>query len=49
LSCPFAANVDIAVVRVSNKAKNGYGLRGKLPARPVLAPHIRYLFIDSHV
>ena len=28
---------------------DGYGLRGKLPARPALAPHIRFLFIDSHV
>jgi hypothetical protein len=28
---------------------DGYGLRGKLPARPVLAPYIRFLSIDSHV
>src|SRR6266436_5628208 len=28
---------------------DGYGLRGKLPARPALAPYIRYLSIDSHV
>src|SRR5207245_6220155 len=28
---------------------DGYGLRGKLPARPALAPCIRFLFIDSHV
>ncbi len=26
-----------------------YGLRGKLPTRPVRAPSIRFLFIDSHV
>jgi len=25
------------------------GLRGTLPARPMLAPYIRFLFIDSHV
>src|SRR5215472_15840889 len=28
---------------------DGYGLRGKLPARPALAPCIRFLSIDSHV
>ena len=28
---------------------DGYGLRGKLPARPALAPNIRFLFIDSHI
>ena len=28
---------------------DGYGLRSKLPARPALAPNIRFLFIDSHV
>jgi hypothetical protein len=28
---------------------DGYGLRGNLPARPTLAPYIRFLFIDSHV
>src|SRR5207247_5510388 len=28
---------------------DGYGLRGKLLARPALAPCIRFLFIDSHV
>src|SRR6266536_2483085 len=28
---------------------DGYGLRGKLPARPALTPCIRFLFIDSHV
>src|ERR1700677_2235580 len=27
---------------------DGYGLRGKLPARPALAPYIRFLSIDSH-
>jgi hypothetical protein len=26
-----------------------YGLRGKLPTRPVRAPSIRFLSIDSHV
>ena len=26
-----------------------YGLRGKLPTRPVRAPSIQFLFIDSHV
>src|SRR5271166_3198155 len=28
---------------------DGYGLRSKLPARPALAPCIRFLSIDSHV
>src|ERR1019366_2025931 len=28
---------------------DGYRLRGKLPSRPVLAPNIRFLFIDSHI
>src|ERR1035441_4015654 len=28
---------------------DGYGLRGKLPARPALTPYIRFLSIDSHV
>ncbi len=28
---------------------DGYGLRGKSPARPALAPSIRFLSIDSHV
>src|ERR1017187_797309 len=28
---------------------DGYGLRGKLPARPALAPCIRFLSIDSHI
>ena len=27
---------------------DGYGLRGKLPARPTLTPCIRFLSIDSH-
>ena len=30
------------------RAFDGYGLRGKLPARPTLAPCIRFLSIDSH-
>src|ERR1700726_3194333 len=28
---------------------DGYGLRGKSPARPALAPCIRFLSIDSHI
>src|ERR1700687_1232866 len=28
---------------------DGYGLRGKWPARPTLAPCTRFLSIDSHV
>src|ERR1019366_5773268 len=28
---------------------DGYGLRGKLPARPALTPCIRFLSIDSHI
>src|SRR4249920_2023740 len=31
------------------RAFDGYGLRSTLPARPALAPNIRFLFIDSHV
>src|SRR5438552_2006751 len=31
------------------RALDGYGLRGKLPDRPALAPCIRFLSIDSHV
>src|SRR6516162_8980459 len=27
---------------------DGYGLRDQLPARPTLAPRIRFLFIGSH-
>jgi len=28
---------------------DGYGLRSKLPARPMLTPYIRFLSINSHV
>src|SRR5439155_15681120 len=28
---------------------DGYGLRDKSPARPTLAPRIRFLFIGSHL
>ena len=28
---------------------DGYGLRGKLPARPTLTPCIRFLSIDSRI
>ena len=28
---------------------DGYGLRSKLPARPTLAPYIRFLSIDSRL
>src|SRR5262249_15347506 len=28
---------------------DGYGLRDQLPARPTLAPRIRFLFIGSHL
>src|ERR1700720_2359709 len=28
---------------------DGYGLRGKLPARPALAPCILFLAIESHI
>src|ERR1035441_10324496 len=28
---------------------DGYGLRGKLPARPALAPNIRFLSIDLQI
>src|ERR1700686_668400 len=30
-------------------ALDGYGLRDTLPARPALAPRIRFLFIGSHL
>src|SRR6202521_4074047 len=30
------------------RALDGYGLRDTLPARPALAPRIRFLFIGSH-
>src|SRR5216684_2672098 len=30
-------------------ALDGYGLRDSLPARPALAPRIRFLFIGSHL
>ena len=31
------------------RALDGYGLRDSLPARPALAPRIRFLFIGSHL
>src|SRR5438270_6975931 len=31
------------------RAVDGYGLRDTLPARPALAPRIRFLFIGSHL
>src|SRR5258708_21871414 len=31
------------------RALDGYGLRDTLPARPALAPRIRFLFIGSHL
>src|SRR5438105_6557228 len=31
------------------RALDGYGLRDQLPARPALAPPIRFLFIGSHL
>src|SRR5260370_18295972 len=31
------------------RALDGYGLRDPLPARPALAPRIRFLFIGSHL
>src|SRR5260370_22567743 len=31
------------------RALDGYGLRDPLPARPTLAPRIRFLFIGSHL
>jgi len=38
-----------AVAESTLRTFDGYGLRGKLPARPVLAPCIRCLSIDSHI
>ncbi len=31
------------------RALDGYGLRGKLPARPALVPNTRFLSIGSHI
>ena len=38
-----------AVAESTLRTLDGYGLRGKLPARPALTPYIRFLSIDSHV
>ena len=38
-----------AVAESTLRTLDGYGLRGKLPARPALAPCIRCLSIDSHI
>src|SRR6266516_5884085 len=37
------------VARSTLRILDGYGLRGKWPARPTLAPCTRFLSIDSHV
>src|SRR5260370_29271945 len=44
-SVTFRAQVAGSTLRILD----GYGLRGKWPARPTLAPCIRFLSIDSHV
>src|SRR6266702_8609442 len=41
--------LSCTVAESTLRVLDGYGLRGKLPARPALAPCIRFLFIDSHV
>src|SRR6266700_1578091 len=38
-----------AIAESTLRTLDGYGLRGKLPARPALPPYIRFLSIDSHV
>jgi hypothetical protein len=43
------SRLPCAIAESTLRTFDGYGLRGKLPARPALAPHIRFLFIDSHV
>src|SRR5205807_6459047 len=43
------SRLPCAIAGSTLRILDGYGLRGKLPARPTLAPYIRYLSIDSHV
>ena len=43
------SRLPCTVAESTLRALDGYGLRGKLAARPALAPSIRFLSIDSHV
>jgi hypothetical protein len=43
------SRLPCAVAGSTLRTFDGYGLRGKLPARPALTPYIRFLSIDSHV
>src|SRR5262245_4527069 len=41
--------VQCTTARSTLRVLDGYGLRDQLPARPTLAPRIRFLFIGSHL
>src|SRR5580765_2852255 len=43
------SRLPCTVAESTLRTLDGYGLRGKWPARPALAPFIRFLSIDSHV
>src|ERR1700693_4425229 len=43
------SHLPCAVAGSTLRILDGYGLRGKWPARPRLAPCTRFLSIDSHV
>src|SRR5258708_34418451 len=43
------SHLPCAVAGSTLRILDGYGLRGKWPARPTLAPCTRFLSIDSHV
>src|SRR5271165_4964856 len=43
------SRLPCTVAESTLRTLDGYGLRGKWPARPALAPSIRFLSIDSHV
>jgi hypothetical protein len=38
-----------AIAESTLRVLDGYGLRGKSPARPTLTPCIRFLYIDSRI
>src|SRR5271169_158750 len=42
------SRLPCTVAESTLRTLDGYGLRGTLPARPALAPSIRFLSIDSH-
>ena len=43
------SRLPCTVAGSTHRTLDGYGLRGKSPARPARAPPIRFLSIDSHV